>query len=204
MATTEPKAVTSQEKRPWFQFSLRTLLAFTTLVCLLCSIATYIGWGFVWESIWESLCSIGSYIGWGVPLAVLTLLAVVGVVAYTRSVELVRLLAAVMIGLASCLFVAAYNNLAETRFPFDHPGQTLRARPDLGVFVTVHRHHAYVIPVAGLLLGSVIIWRWPKSKVLIELVIQTLWLLAFTWAGIVLLLWQIQNIPIFSAMRWHY
>lgn len=138
------------------------------------------------------------------PLAVLTLIAIVGVIAYTRSVELVRLLAAVMIALASCLFVAAYNDLAENRFPFDHPGQTLQARPDLGEFVTVHRHHAYAIPVAGLLLGSVIIWRWPKSKVLIELVVQTLWLLAFMWAGSVLLLWQIQNIPVFSAMHWHY
>ena len=185
MATTEPKAATSREKRPWFQFSLRTLLVFTTLVCLLCSTATYIGWGFVWDSIsiWDPLCSIGSYIGWGMPLAVLTLIAIVGVIAYTRSVELVRLLAAVMIGLASCLFVAAYNNLAENRFTFDHPGQTLQARTNLGVFVTVHQHHAYAIPVSGLLLGSVIIWRRPKSKVLIELVVQTLWLLAFMWAA---------------------
>jgi len=168
------------------------------------SFGTYIGWSFIWDCIWTPLCSIGAYIGWLIPSAILILAAVGGVIAKTRSVELVRLLAAVVIGLGSCLFVSAYNRLAETRFPFDHPGQELRARPDIGVFVTDHQQYAYTIPVLGFLVGCLIIWQWPKSKVLIELVVQILWILAFMWAGLVLIIWQIQNIPIFSGMRWHY
>jgi hypothetical protein len=204
MTITKPKPATPKPKRPWFQFSLRTLLVFVTLVSVLCSIATYIGWGFIWNSIWGPLCSIGTAIGWSIPLAVLILMAVVGVIAYTRSVEVVRLLAAVVIALASCIFVAAYNGYAETRFPFDHPGETLTARPVIGEFVAVHGKHAYVVPVAGLLLGTLVIWRWPTSHVLIELVVLVLWILAFIWAGVVLIVWQVQNIPIFTHMQFHY
>ena len=204
MAKTESSPATREGKYLRFQFSLRTLLIVVTLVSVLCSIATYIGWRFIWNSMWNPLRSIGTDTGWRVPLTILAFVAVVGIIAYTRSVELVRLLAAVLIGLAACSFVASYNDLAEIRFGFDHPGQTLTARPAIGEFVTAHEQHAYALPVVGLLLGSLIIWRWPKAKVLIELVVQTLWLLAFIWAGLVLLLWQVQNIPVFKAMQWHY
>jgi hypothetical protein len=60
------------------------------------------------------------------------------------------------------------------------------------------------VPVIGLLLGITIIWRWPKLDVLMELVVACLWVLAFLWAGFVLIVWQMQNIPIFHGMRWHY
>ncbi len=181
-----------------------------TLVAVLCSIGTYIGWGFILDLICSTLCSIGTYIGWRVPLAILVLAIVGGIIAVTRSVEavtrnveVVRLLAAVVVGLLACLFVALYNNFARDRFRVDHPGETLSATP-LGAFVTAHQQQVYAIPVLGLLLGCLIIWRWPKSKDLIELVVQALWILAFMWAGNVLIVWQAQNIPLFSGMRWHY
>jgi hypothetical protein len=136
----------------------------------------------------------------------------------TRSVQVVRLLAAVVIALASCSFVVSYDKLAYIRYPFDHPnadghyeppGQTLggfvlESRPSGAEFVTAHRTHAYVVPLIGLLLGIPIIWRWPKLPVLVELVVASLWIFAFLWAGLVLIVWQMQNIPIFHGMRWHY
>jgi len=136
----------------------------------------------------------------------------------TRSVQLVRLLAAVAIGLASCSFVGLYDGLAYVRYPFDHPNSdghrerpdqafgkfVLESRPSGSEFVTAHCTHAYVVPVIGLLLGITIIWRWPKLDVLMELVVACLWVLAFLWAGFVLIVWQMQNIPIFHGMRWHY
>jgi hypothetical protein len=39
---------------------------------------------------------------------------------------------------------------------------------------------------------------------LIELVVASLWVLGFLWAGFVLVVWQLQNIPIFHGSRWHY
>lgn len=136
----------------------------------------------------------------------------------TRSVQLIRLLAAVVIACAACSFVAYYDGLAYVRYHFDHPNAdghrespddafgrfVIASRPNAGVFVTAHRTHAYVVPLTGLLLGIIIIWRWPKLHVLIELVVASLWVLAFLWAGVVLIVWQMQNIPLFHSMRWHY
>ncbi len=136
----------------------------------------------------------------------------------TRSVQLVRLLAAVVIACAACLFVVSYDNFAYIRYSFDHPDAdghreppdnafsklVLESRSNACVFITAHRTHAYAVPLAGLLLGIIIIWRWPQLHVLLELVVASLWILAFLWAGVVLISWQIQNIPIFHGMRWHY
>ena len=136
----------------------------------------------------------------------------------TRGVQLIRLLAAVVIAFAACEFVRIYDSASYTRYPFDHPnadGHTetpgeafgkfiLESRPYVGEFVTAHRAHAFVVPFAGLLLGITIIWRWPKREVLVELVVASLRVLAILWAGLILIIWQIQNIPIFHGMRWHY
>jgi hypothetical protein len=199
-----PNLASRPPRLRWFQFSLRTLLVGVTLFSTLCAIGTCIGWSFVWDCLLTPLCSIGACIGWCVPSGILVVVVVGGVIAKTRSVELVRLLGAVAISLAASGFVTLFDCYAAIRFPFDHSGQTSQAVPDIALFVTVHRLHAYAIPALGLLLGSLILWRRPRSKVLIELVVQSLWILAFTWAGLVLVVWQIRNIPLFSAMHWHY
>ncbi len=148
---TEPNASTPKH-RFRFQYRLRTLLLVVTIAALLCSIGTCIGWH----------------------LAILVLAIVGGIIAVTSSVELVRLLAAVVTGLLACLFVVLYDSYARIRFGFDHPGETLNYRPELGIFVAVYQHYAYAVPILGLLLGSFIIWRWPKSRFLIELIVHVL------------------------------
>ena len=120
----------------------------------------------------------------------------------TRSLQLVRLLASVAISLAACLFVVAYNHASATRFQFDHPGATTVT--PFNEFVGAYGICAYAVPLAGLLVGTLTLWRRPNSHVLIELIVSALWVLALIWSGLVLLSWQIQNIPIFSGMRWHY
>jgi hypothetical protein len=121
----------------------------------------------------------------------------------TRHAEIIRLLTAVMIGLMACLFVMRYDDLSHVRFRFDHPEEDMTPT-HLSEFVKAHSRHAFAVPVVGLLLGSLVLWRWPNSHALVELILSLLWILAFLWVGLVLILWQVQNIPLFSGMRFHY
>ena len=72
----------------------------------------------------------------------------------TRNVQVIKLLAAVSIAIAACLFVATYDDLSHTRFRFDHPGDTLTARPPAAEFVTGHRIHAFAVPLESVAAGS--------------------------------------------------
>jgi hypothetical protein len=119
-----------------------------------------------------------------------------------------------MIALAACWFVTLYDQLSHIRYPFDHPDAEgyrtstnefiMDNQSQAGRFITAHRTHAYTVPIAGLLAGIVILWRWPKLHVLIELDVIAMWLLGLFWAGCTLIVWQMQNIPIFHGMRFHY
>jgi hypothetical protein len=196
MSATEPQPAERKPKRRRLQYSLRTLLVIVTLLSALCSVGTCIGWGVV-------LSSIGTCIGSVEALTILAAITAGGVIAITRSVQVVRLLAAVSIALAACQFVIWYDGVSRIRFQFDHPGQTLTGCY-AGQFVTTYGKYASAVPLAALLMGTLTIWRWPNSHALFEVVVSTLWVLAFIWAGLILVIWQVQNIPIFSGMRWHY
>ncbi len=185
-----------------FQYSLRTLLIGVTVFCVLCSTATYIGWKYIGNLFWSTLCSVGSYIGWQAPLAILVLAAVGGAIAWVRGVEFVRLFGAVIVALLACWFVSFYDSSAYIRFQFDHPGGI--SRTPLGEYIQNYNKYAYAFPALGLMLGCVFGWLWPRSKVLLEVVIQSLWILAVGWTALVLLTWEIQNIPVFRAMQWRY
>jgi hypothetical protein len=126
-----------------------------------------------------------------------------GLIAMTRSVQFVRLLAAVTISLATCRFVALYDQWSYLRFQYDHPGEKLN-KSDAGYFVADYSKYAYVVPLAGLAAGILTIWRRPNSPVLVEVIVSVLWVLAFTWVGLVLILWQVFNVPTISSMRLHY
>ena len=89
-----------------------------------------------------------------------------------RGVQLIRLLTSVVIMLAACFFVEHYDRLSAIRLCFDHPsadgwaaeaGKSLfESEPVFCGFVRLHRTYAFAVPIAGLLLGILIIWRWPK------------------------------------------
>jgi hypothetical protein len=132
----------------------------------------------------------------------------------TRSVQLIRLLTSVTIATASCWFVAAYDEFSRIRYTFDHrdfdgyrteSGEVvLSSQASGGAFIATHRNHAYAVPLVGLLFGFVVLWRWQTRHALIELIISAMWVLGLVWAGFALVMWQMQNIPLFHGMRWHY
>lgn len=131
----------------------------------------------------------------------------------TRIVQLIRLLASVVILLAACTFVVLYDRVATMRYPYDHPNTVghwkggefvLENRAHVCEFITAHRTHAYAAPLAGLLLGIVFIWRWPQFPALVELVISAMLVLALVWAGLVLVTWQLQNIPQIAHLQLYY
>jgi hypothetical protein len=56
-------------------------------------------------------------------------------------------------------------------------------------------------------IASVIVWcirRRSAPSAAFEIMLSATWLLALALAGFCLLSWQIQNVPIFSHMEWHY
>jgi hypothetical protein len=120
-----------------------------------------------------------------------------------RSVQVVRLLAAVAIAHAACWFAVFYDGVSRIRFQFDHP-RDMVIGSRFGEFVAVHGTHAHAVPLLTLLVGILIIWRWPKSQALMEALVSSLWILSLVWAGLILINWQVQNIPTFSGMRLHY
>ena len=132
----------------------------------------------------------------------------------TRSIQLVRLLASVTVALGACLFVVLYDQFSYIRYPFDHPDAEghlaaphqfiLANRPPGSEFLTAHRAHAYVVPIVGLLIGILVIWRWSQFPALAELVVSAMWVLAFLWAGFAIVMWQVQNVPLFHGMRFHW
>ncbi len=132
----------------------------------------------------------------------------------TRNVQLVRLLTSVVIAFAACSFVVFYDRALTIRYPFDHPNAegsrtasgefVISHRPAASEFITAYRTYAYAVPLAALLLGILVIWRWPKLPALVEVVVSAMWVLGLVWAAFVLLMWQAQNIPSFDAMRSHY
>ena len=132
----------------------------------------------------------------------------------TRSDQIIRLLASVVIAIAACTFVAVYDSMSTVRYQFDHPnadGHWTEQREFVldhllsGAEFTTTRHaYAYAIPVAGLLIGALFMWRWQQFPALIEVVIAAMWIFAAVWAAYVLLAWEAQNIPMYHGNRWHY
>ncbi len=125
-----------------------------------------------------------------------------------------RLLTSVLFAAAACTFVVGYDRMSQIRYRIDHPtaegywaspGEfVLENQTDGGKFITAYRGYAYAVPLAGLLLGILVIWRWPRFPALAELVVSVMWFVGLVWAGFVLLMWQTQNVPVFYGMRSHF
>ena len=116
-------------------------------------------------------------------------------------VYLVRLATAVMVSAATCFFVSAYSRMAHFRFLSDHPeGSFINATE----FLTQKGWLGYTLPAVAFLIGCWALRRVGRSPVLIEVVIASTWFLSLVWVGYCLLMWEVQNCPVFSHMRFHY
>ena len=115
-------------------------------------------------------------------------------------VQLTRLLSAVVLSVAACFFVVTYTRFSHFRFRFEHPGAQLMKGC---VFIVHYSVVAYVIPIIALLAGIVAL-RARNSIVIFEVILAVTWVLSLGWAGLCLLLWQSQNVPMFSHMELHF
>jgi hypothetical protein len=165
------------------QYSLRTALGFMAVASV--------------------LATIGARAGWGTALVILISVVVIASISILRSVQLVRLYAAVGVAVAACWFVVRYDFFARAQFEFDHPGERL-TEMRITEFIAAHAVNAYAVPIAAFVVGVLILYFRPNSPVLLELLMSSLWVLAFAWVLCIILVWQMQNVPIFSGMRWHY
>ena len=71
-------------------------------------------------------------------------------------------------------------------------------------FLTETGWVGYTVPTIALLLGLWALRRPGDYSLFIEIVIAITWLLSLVWFGSCLLLWEAQNVPIFSGMRFHF
>lgn len=62
----------------------------------------------------------------------------------------------------------------------------------------------YLIPILGLVVGMWIALRRPAAAVLFELVIVGVWLVSLALVAYCLILWQMQNIPVYGHSELYY
>ena len=115
--------------------------------------------------------------------------------------NLVRLLAAVFAAAASAWFVVFYTHFSRFRFEFEHQGGQLTA---INTALSAYGQWLFALPVLALALGSWLVVARPAAATAFEVVLSVTWLLAFTLALFCILSWQVQNIPTFSHMEWHF
>ena len=114
---------------------------------------------------------------------------------------LVRLLGAIAISVAGCFFVSVYSGIAHLRFLSDHPEGSFSQVTE---FLSQRGWVGYTLPAFALLVGCWALRRAGRSPVWIEVVIAGTWFLSLGWFGYCLLMWEAQNCPTFSHMRFHY
>lgn len=115
--------------------------------------------------------------------------------------KFIRLMVAVVLSIGSCFFVVAYTRFSLYRFQHEHPGGVLICGT---AFFTQWGGMACAAPILSLVAGLFVLWKRHDSEAAIETVIGATWLLSLFWAGACLLFWQVQNVPMFSHMEWHY
>jgi TRAP-type uncharacterized transport system fused permease subunit len=115
--------------------------------------------------------------------------------------NLVRLIAAVIGAAASAWFVVHYTEFSRYRFEFEHRGGQLI---NANVALVAYGRWLYLLPVMALILGFWLLRARPDSAATFEALVAVTWLLTFAVAAFTVLLWQVQNVPTFSHMEWHF
>lgn len=62
----------------------------------------------------------------------------------------------------------------------------------------------YALPAVAFVVGVWVLRRSAVSPVLFEAIIAGTWFLSLVWFGHCLLMWQAQNVPVFSQMELHF
>ncbi len=106
---------------------------------------------------------------------------------------MVRLLGCAAAALISCFFVSRYNWASALTFErgVGFPGLTRAINSGAPV--------AYALPASVLLLGLLLLRRYPRSEVAFEILVWLSWLGAFAWALTAIYAWQVAHILIYNA-----
>lgn len=113
----------------------------------------------------------------------------------STKLRIVRLLAAVIAALISCLFVSGYNWASLLSV---ERGQGLPAITDS---VNQYAPWAYSIPLISGLLGIVLLRNRRRKFVLFEALIAFTWVAAFFWVLAAIFSWQLAHIEIIDSPK---
>ncbi len=115
--------------------------------------------------------------------------------------NLVRMITAVIVLTGSVWFVANYTRFSHFRFNFEHKDGHLIAITEL---LVLYCQWLYLLPLVILSIGLWLIYFRSQAATALEILISGTWLFALGLAGFCVLIWQVQNVPMFSHMEWHY
>jgi uncharacterized BrkB/YihY/UPF0761 family membrane protein len=113
----------------------------------------------------------------------------------TSKPRLIRLCAAVIALLISCLFVSAYNQASLLSY------ERGRSLPEVTGVVVDYAGWAYCLPVVVLLLGLWLLFRKGDRDVAFECLVSFGWLAAFFWALAAILAWQVTHMKLSGVLR---
>ena len=109
----------------------------------------------------------------------------------TTGLQLVKLLAAAIVGFTSCLFVSMYGEMSLEVFKQEQSGSVL---PALTICVIDLTRYVYAIPAMVLVIGTFLLRSRTTRPIVLESVIALAWIFAFAWALTAVLVWQIARI----------
>ena len=115
--------------------------------------------------------------------------------------NLVRLLAAVFAAATSAWFSVLYTHFSKFRFEFEHQGANLIVITEE---MAAYGAWLFALPVMALIVGLWLLLARPAAATTFEAILAVTWVLAFALALFCILGWQVQNVPTFSHMEWHY
>ena len=115
--------------------------------------------------------------------------------------NLIRLLSAVLGAATSVWFAVTYSRFSKFRFEFEPRGGILT---NATTEMLAYGQWLFLLPVTALVLGVWLLFARPRAVATFEFVLCVTWLLALTIALCCILIWQAQNVPVFSHMEWHY
>ena len=116
-----------------------------------------------------------------------------------RSEHYIRLLVATLAAIGSSIFVWVYTptsmSIVRVRL-----GKEFKGFPGATEMLANCGWHPLLIPVVFLLFGIFVIHGW-RNKAVLELVVGCLWLYAFLWVLICLLLCLLPEIPMIESLH---
>ena len=116
-----------------------------------------------------------------------------------RPVQTVRLIGVVLMSSVAVLFVHYYGQWVRNELEFEHEAIELTAACQ---FLSDYGRVGLALPVLMAAVGGFAIVK--KRRLLHEIALASTCVLSVAWVLFTIVAWQVERIPIFHGMRWHY